>query len=149
MFRPWRLLALAVCVSACAHPVGPARTYGKYEGKAVTTAESALSSVESARLAVVAAVKHHAIGPYVSQVVGDAEDSISGVSGTFASIQPPDERADDLRDELGDLLSDAEDHVGALRIAVRRGEVEGLRDEAAPLADDADALRHFAEEHAS
>jgi hypothetical protein len=37
------------CVS---HPVGPARTFSKYEGKAVTTAEGALSSVETARLAV-------------------------------------------------------------------------------------------------
>jgi hypothetical protein len=138
----------AVVTGGCvSHPVGPARTYDAYEGKAVSTAESARSAVQSARLAVVAAVKHHAFGPYVSQVIGDAEDEIAGVSGTFASIQPPNGDADRLRGELSDLLSDAEDHVAEVRIAVRRGRIGGLGDVAAPLASDADALERFAEGH--
>lgn len=141
------VLAATLLTGCVSHPVGPARTYGKYEGKAVTTADSARSAVETARLAVVAAVKHHVFGPYLSQVIGDAEDDISAVSGTFASIQPPNGRADRLRGELSQLLSDAEDHVAEVRVAVRRGRIGGLGDVAKPLADDADALQSFAEEH--
>lgn len=57
----WRVLAatallvtwasMAACV---AHPVGPARTFGKYRGKAVTTAKSARSAVQDGQVRVTA-----------------------------------------------------------------------------------------------
>lgn len=144
------VVVAATLVTGCvSHPVGPARTYGKYEGKAVTTAQSARSAVQTARLAVDAATKDGVFGPYVSQVIGQAEDAVSAVEGTFASIQPPSGDADRLRGELLDLLSDAEDHVAAVRIAVRRGRIGGLANVATPLAGDAAALQRFAQEHGS
>ena len=55
---------LCVAGTACvSHPVGPARSFSKYEGKAVTTAESALSSVETVRLAARAGTERHVFGP--------------------------------------------------------------------------------------
>jgi len=138
---------LLLAAAGCAHPVGPARTFGKYEGKATTTASAALSNVQTARLVAEAAAKGNVFGPYASSVVSDAEESLDGLSGTFGSIQPPDGRADDLRDELDQLLSDALDHVTDVRIAARRGELATLDDTAAALAGDAEHLEAFVEQH--
>ncbi|MDQ1444375.1 MAG: hypothetical protein QOI20_839 [Acidimicrobiaceae bacterium] len=137
-------LAAGACVS---HPVGPARSFSKYEGKAVTTAESALSAVETVRLAADTAAKDHAFGPYVSQLVSEIEGSASGVQGTFESIQPPDDQADQLRDELDQILSDVVDHISAVRVAVRRGHLLDLDQVAQDLQDDSKHLSDFAEEH--
>jgi hypothetical protein len=144
-------LAAAACVAVLAgctaHPVGPARTFGKYEGKATTTAESALSAVQTARLVADAASRGNAFGPYTSSVVSDAEETVAGLSGTFGSIQPPDGRADDLRDELEQLLADALDHVTAVRVAARRGDLPHLKEIAAPLDGDVAKLQAFMKAH--
>ena len=137
-------LLLGACVS---HPVGPARTFGKYEGKATTSAKSVLSAVETGRMVAGAATRHHLPGPYVGLTLSDAEDAVAGVSGTFASIQPPNDRADQLRTELGDLFSSAEDHLADLRIAARRGQISELAKMAAPLDDDAQKLQAFVQAH--
>ena len=139
-------LLLAGCVP---HPVGPARTYAKYEGKAVTTAESAVSAVQTARLVVETAAKGNATATFTAMLLSEQEESLSGLQGTFGSIQPPDERADDLRDELGELLGDAADHVSTLRIIARRGQLDDLAEEAKPLDEDLRGLHAFAEEHGS
>ncbi len=129
------------------HPVGAARTFGKYQGKAVTTAESALSNVETVRLVAHTASAGNAFGPYTTLVVSDAEESLSGLQGTFDSIQPPDGRADALGKDLDTLLGDALEHVRDVRVAARRGELAQLATIAEPLTDDASKLQAFAEEH--
>ncbi len=149
MPSPWPRLSRAVlpliAVAGCvAHPVGPARTSSKYNGKASTTAKSALSVVETVRLTARAAAEGKATGPYVGVVISDAEDSLDGLSGTFESIQPPAE-ADRVREALSGMLGDALDHVAEVRIAVRRGELSGLGRVAEPLGGDAEALRRFLE----
>ena len=141
-------LVLTIACSACVtHPVGPARTYGKYEGKARTTAESALSEVQAARLVAHTAARGSATGPYTGLVLSDAEESLGGLASTFGSIQPPDERADKVRDDLGSIIDDAEDHVADVRIAARRGDLKTLADVAAPLDDDIEALQAFLSAH--
>ena len=136
------LMPLVACVS---HPVGPARTMAKYDGKAATTAKSALSVVETVRLVARAAADGKAIGTYVDVVVSDAEESLDGLSGTFGSIQPPAERADEVRETLSGMLDDALGHVGEVRIAARRGDLADLGRVAEPLAHDAEVLRMFIE----
>ncbi len=132
------------CVS---HPVGPARTYGKYESKARTSAKSVLSAVETVRLVSDAAAHGNTFGPYASVLVSEQEEAVSAVQGTFDSIQPPDDRADHLRDDLDAVLNDALDHIGDVRVAVRRGELEGLAKIAQPLADDSAKLNQFLDTH--
>jgi hypothetical protein len=142
--------ALPLGLGACTpHPVGPARTFADYEGKAVTTAEAARSSVETARLAAEAGGDDHAFGPYLSVLLSDQEAGLSGVQGTFASVQPPDGRADDLGAELDELLGRALDDLVAVRIAVRRGQLDGLAALAEPLATDSADLAAFIEAHGS
>jgi hypothetical protein len=127
--------------------VGPARTFSAFEGKATTTAESALSRVETARLAADAAGDGNAFGSYVSVLISDQEDALSGLQGTFGSIQPPDARSDALRTQLNGLLGEALDHVSRVRIAARRGELDRLPALATPLRNDALMLQRFVEEH--
>jgi hypothetical protein len=141
-------VVVVVVVTGCTpHPVGPARTFGKYEGKAVTTAESALSQVQTVRLAAQVAGDDGAFGPYLSVLISDQEEALSGVQGTFASIQPPDTRADALREKLDQLLTVALGHVADARIAARRGDLDGVAELGGPLGDDAAALAGFVEEH--
>jgi hypothetical protein len=129
------------------HPVGPARTFGKYNGKAVSTAESAISDVRTAALVARARRDGNAFGPYTSIVVSDAEESVSGVQGTFDSIQPPDTRADELQQELDPLLSDALDKIRQTRIAVRRGDTGALTALVPRLDAAAARLESFTERH--
>lgn len=138
------LLGLAGCTP---HPVGPARTFAAYEGKAVTTAESALSSVQTVRLAAVTGDRGDAFGPFLSVTISDQEDALAGVQGTFGSIQPPDPDGDALRTELDELLSTTLEHVTAVRLEARRGHLDRLGEAAQDLQADARALEHFIEAH--
>ena len=144
---PIVLAALVVAGGCSQHPVGPARTFGAYEAKAVTTAESARSSVETVRLATEAGDDHGGFGPYLSVLVSDQEEALAGVEDTFRSIQSPNEDGDALGDELDGLLGSALTHVTEVRTALRRGQLAGLRDVAAPLVDDSAGLKRFVEDH--
>jgi hypothetical protein len=143
----WRLLFALSCAAMLSSCVAPARSFGAYEGKAATTAEDALSAVETARLAVGAAAKRDAFAPYLSVVLGEAEDAASSVQGTFDSVQPPDSRSDQLRQDLDDRLQAAVSVLSDLRIAVRRGEARELPSRLEDLTKAADALRAFHEAH--
>jgi hypothetical protein len=127
--------------------VGPARSFSKYEGKAVTTAESALSAVETVRLAAETGGHGDAFGPYLSVLVSDQEEALSGVQGTFGSIQPPNTAASDLRGELDELLNTALDEVTDVRIVLRWGQLGRVAVTAKPLEKTAQQLEDFIEVH--
>jgi hypothetical protein len=142
-----RLLATAVLLVAVTGCVGPAPSVDSYEGKAAHTARDALSQLQTARLAV----EHSGGMPaaYLETVLVDAEESYSSVEAAFTSIQPPDDpAADRLRDELDPMLSDGSDGMTELRILARRGDTAELRSAAAKLAELAEGLDRFGEEHA-
>ncbi len=140
-------MALACTFTACvSHPVGPARSSDKYVGKATTTAESAASQLRSLRLAALAGARGRVFGPYLAVVASEAEDALSSLQGTFASIQPPGEADDEVRQTLEALLSDAVEHAADVRIAVRRGELSELDRTSLPLHNDARELDLFINE---
>jgi hypothetical protein len=135
---------LAGCV---AHPVGPARSTASYERKANTTAESALSAVETVRLLAGSGSDGNALATYLSVAVSEQEDALGGLRGTFMSIQPPEgEQSAALRDQLSTILTSSFDHVGDVRIEIRRGAIADLDVVAEPLAEDATELRALIEE---
>ena len=142
MAAPCALLLLAACTP---HPVGPARSYDKYRGKAVTTAQSALSVAETVRLLAEAAARGHTFGPYTAMSLSEQENAISGLQATFASIQPPEARASELRSSLGHLLTQEVEQVGSLRISARRGQLRSLAQQAAPLEGVSKRLHEFIE----
>lgn len=141
------LVALAVIATLSAgcseHSVGPARTYDDYERKSRTSAEVALSAVETVRLLAETSSDGNAWGAYTSVSLSEQEDTLAEAEGDYASIQPPDNRSDDLRAELLDLLGTASDHIAAVRIEARRGNLDSLADVAKPLGADSAALQQF------
>jgi hypothetical protein len=143
MRRSW--LAIVLLLGAC---TGPVRSTNVYESKAGATAETVASAVETARLAVDAAGQDKAFGRYLAQVLAEAEEDADAAQGTFDAIQPPDGRADELRDHLDELLSRASDTLAELRIGARRGDTAELAGPAAALAELADRLHTFAEAYA-
>jgi hypothetical protein len=139
-WRPW-IVAILVLGGCVAHPVGPARTFESYSAKASTTLESTISAVETVRLLAATAADGRTFGSYTSIAMSEQEDALGGLRGTFMSIQPPpDARSAQLRDDVSRLLTDAFDHVGDVRIAARRGQLDDLVAVAAPLEADAEAL---------
>jgi hypothetical protein len=141
------VLLAGIAAGCVAHPVGPARTFASYEAKARTTAESARSSVATTALLVQSAADGDLFGTYASSAVSEQEDALSGVEGTFGSIQPPDEASVALRSELLDILSTASDHVSAVRVEVRRGHLDGVDVFLPQLAADEAALTAFLAAH--
>jgi hypothetical protein len=143
MRRSW--LGILLLLGAC---TGPVRSDNVDEAKAGQTAEAVASAVETAGLAVDAAREGKAHGRYLTQVLVEAEEDAGSAQGTFDGIQPPDQRADELRDRLDELLTEATGTLADLRIAARRGELAELPELAAPLTEVAGKLHAFAEEHA-
>ena len=143
MRRSW--LAILLLLGAC---TGPVRSANVYESKAGETAAAVASAVETARLAVDAAREGKAHGRYLTQVLVEAEEDAGSAEGVFDGIQPPHRQADELRDRLDELLTEATGTLAELRIAARRGELAELPELAAPLTEVAGRLHAFAEEHA-
>jgi hypothetical protein len=144
MRRSW-VAVLVVGVAAC---TGPVRSDNVYESKAGHTAETVVGAVETARLAVDAGGGGKAYGRYLVQVLAEAEEDAGAAQGTFDAIQPPDRRADRLRDRLDQLLTEATSTLAELRIAARRGRTAELPRLAAPLGKVAEQLHAFAEAYA-
>lgn len=140
-------LALVGVTAGCFQPVGPARTFHDYELKAESTAKATRSAVETARLGVKVATRGDAFPTYVSVLLSEAERDAANAQGTFAGIQPPDDRADALRDRLGRLLDRTGDVLSTLRITARRADLDGLAREARPLPRLSRRLDRFAKAH--
>jgi hypothetical protein len=135
---------MLLLVGAC---TGPVRSSPVYESKAGQTAEVVASAVQTALLAVEAAEQDKAYGGYLTQVLVEAEEEAGSAQGTFEAIQPPDDRADELRSRLDDLLTEATGTLAELRIVARRGRFAELAELAGPLPGVATKLGDFAEAH--
>jgi hypothetical protein len=140
-------LAIAFSTTACVRTVGPARTFDDYERKAKDTAESVLSSVQTARLGARVGSDGDAFGPYVSVLLSESETGAAHAASVFASIQPPDAHADHVRRRLRPMLDAAEQHLADLRIAARRGDLDRLARVAEPLDPLAHRLERFVARH--
>jgi hypothetical protein len=141
------LAAFAVVLAACVQPVGPARTFESYEHKAKRTAETALSAVQTGRLGAQAAKRDDTFAPFLAVLVSNAEDEASSAQTTFDSVQPPNDRSDNLRDDLDPLLTRAVDALSQARIAARRADFDEVAKQEPKLAKSARELDRFVEEH--
>jgi hypothetical protein len=139
--------AIALVLLAATACVAPARSFDAYEGKAADTADSALSAVETGRLAAETAGRDDSFATTLSVVLADAESDASGARSIFESIQPPDTRSDQLRTQLDAILGRAVDGLSRLRITARRGEISALPRVAQPLAAVSHDLEAFSNSH--
>src|SRR3954466_5845725 len=104
----------------------PARTRDDYAHKSKDTAESVLSSVQTARLAARIGTRGDAFGPYVSVLLSESDEAVAKAQGSYDRIQPPDAWADATRARLSRLLDRSNTIVSRLRITARRGELDRL-----------------------
>lgn len=141
--RALAVLVAGLVLSGC---VSPSRTDRDYELKAGSSAKAVASAVATALLGVEAATDGRATGPYLSVLLGNAEEDAASVQSQFDSVQPPTHRADEIRDQLDEQLQAATDGLADLRIAVRRGITKELGEVAAPLRPVLVALRAMSEE---
>jgi hypothetical protein len=137
-------LALWVGVTSC---TGPALSFDAYEGKAVSTAETATSQVETSILAAHTAAEGRLANPTVTVLLEDAESGATHARDTFASIQPPDPASDGVRSELLPILDRAVGDIGAMRIASRRGDLEAVGRLGDDLVGIGDSLDRFVSIH--
>lgn len=130
---------LVVLLAAC-NPV--ITNSSDYRTAGARTAGDASAQVASAAMAAQLAIDDRAFASYLSVVTGDAEDALSGIQNTFGSLQPPTEQDVVLREQLLDLLSQAQDDVAGVRIAIQAGDVPPpeLVDQLTGLQDDLDQM---------
>jgi hypothetical protein len=145
MVRPSIAVVVAgLILTGC---VLPARSFGDYEGKAVSSAETAISQAQTASLTGVVVRGDGLFAPNVSVVLADAETGAVTARDTFASIQPPDGASDALRTELLPLLERTADEIARLRIAARRRDLSAVVEGTAALDDLTAELERFVAEH--
>lgn len=113
--------AVAVALGSC---VAPAFNESQYRSKVAATAGDAVAAIESVRLAIEASSRHHLPTNPIDVAISEQEDILSAVAGTFSSVQPPDADMERLRDEVLDLLDEAQTQVEDARIAYRNNDVE-------------------------
>jgi hypothetical protein len=135
------LMLIGLLVSAC---VGNAATTGAYRGKAHLSAESAISALETALLAVQTSAKGNLFDATLEVTLSQAEDDFGSVQQQFDSIQPPNtDEADRIRDRLDKLLTQGAGTLSDLRIAARRDQQQLMihtAQDVQPLVDKLDAL---------
>ena len=144
MRRAVALLFAALLTAGC---VGPSRTDADFELKAGNTAKAVRSALQSALLAADGAGEGKLTSNYVSVVLGEAELDASTAQATFESYQPPSAAADELRNDVNDLLGEAIDGLVALRITARRGQLDRLPRIAERLKPLATALEQVQEKY--
>jgi hypothetical protein len=135
----------AALLAAC---VGPATTNAAYTGKALRTANDALSQVQTARLSALSALEGKLPHAYLETVLSESEDALSSIANAFDSIQPPNSKtADRLRNALDAILSDGTGALAQLRIDARRNDTAAVRADVAQLAPIAAGFQHFTQAH--
>jgi len=138
---------MVVALATAAGCVAPARTFDDFEGKAVTSAESAASQTRTAILTSSVSERSRLPGPTASVIVAEAAAGATSVRDTFASIQPPDPESDALRAELLPVLEQAADLIASMRIAARRSDAQAMAAIGAELQPVAVNLERFVEDH--
>jgi hypothetical protein len=137
------ILIVGVALIVGLKPMTPARTRDDFAHKSKDTAESVLSSVQTARLAARVGTRGDAFGPYVSVLLSESDDAVAKAQGSYDRLQPPDAWSDATRARLGRLLDRSNTLVSRLRITARRGELDRLERQARPLRPVVAQLERF------
>jgi hypothetical protein len=136
-------LALAIAALLTQGCTAPAFNESQYRSKVANTAESAVSVIETVRLALDDATRHTLPIAPIDVTVSAQEDIIGAVAGTFSSVQPPTEEMDALRTKVLDLLAEAQTKVETARIELRRGDLDeafSTIEEAAEVSTELDEI---------
>jgi hypothetical protein len=135
------VLAALAMTAGCAEP---SDSYSDYQSKVHETAVALISAVATGQLAAGQLVAGKSTGSFTDAVVTDAEKDADSVQTTLDSRQPPDTRSIALKNQADQAIQSAVTGLADLRIAVRRGDVNGIRQARAELAKARGQLERFA-----
>lgn len=125
------VVALAVTLlSGC---VVPARGDAAYRTDATQALESATSVARTAEVTLRHWLAGDVTTAYADTVVTDAEKAIGPIQTSFGAVDPSSRAVDALREDVTGRLSDTESALARSRIALRRGDHDGVREGAVQL----------------
>lgn len=130
----------ATLLSGC---VSPAFNHGAFRENASGAVGSALSESLTARLTIDALSAGKVTVAAANTIITENEDALGPIQSSFGNVDPPTRPDDSLRDAVVKALGDAEDAIAQARIAVRRGDDEGLREARASLEKASHALQQM------
>ena len=142
MRRGSAIIVLLVCSVGCSLP---ATTFEAYRAKA---AAAALEVVSHARTAILVAHldgQDRLLSAAVAVQLRDAEKAAATAVAKFASVQPPDARADHLRARILPLLERASDAIARMRFEATRNDPAALLRSRSSLLDPSGVLERWAE----
>lgn len=128
-------------VAGCAEP---SDSYSDYQSKVQQTAIAMISAVATGQLASGQLVTGRSTGAFADAVVTDAEKDAGSIQTALDSRQPPDSRSIALKNQVDQAVQSAVTGLADLRIAVRRDDVNGIRNARAELAKAQKQLERFA-----
>jgi hypothetical protein len=140
-----RTIAAAAAVIACAGCAGPTLTDHAMRSQASRSAESAVSEVETIRLAVQTQLDGNAWWQFTDILVTDSETALSSIESTLSSRQPPSDETAQVRNTVVAALGDAVDLAAATRIAVRSHDDSRLEQLVSDLGDMSNRLSKLEE----
>ena len=141
MLRPKLFVLLLICAAVgCSLP---ATTLDPYRSKAVDAAEEATSQARTAILSAHLLGRDRLLSTSVAVQLHEAEASTAAAVETFASVQPPDGRADRLRAHVLPVLERVSDLISRMRFEARREDTEALLALRSALIEPADALERW------
>lgn len=140
--RPRCLLALAFCVAVgCSLP---ATTFEAYRSKATHAADEVASQARTAILTADLAARDRLLASAVAVQLADAEAAATAAVQSFASVEPPDARADRLRARILPALEEATDAITRMRFEALRDDTAGMLELRSFLVEPAEVLERWA-----
>ena len=146
MRRRWSAIGvLLVCAVGCSLP---ATTFEAYRSKAAEAAQEVVSQARTAILAAHLAGQDRLLGTAVTAQLKAAETAAAAVVESFASVQPPDARADHLRARILPVLERASDAITRMRFEAKRGHTAALLGLRSSLIEPTGVLEQWADSNA-
>ena len=115
---------VALYAAGCATPVV---TEAGYRHKVTSTAKEISSAIASAQLGVRLHLDGRMAFAWTDQTVSDAELDADSAASAFASRQPPNNTALHLYQQAEKPIQDGVDALRSMRIAVRRGGMDEVK----------------------
>ena len=142
MRRGSAIILLFVCSAGCSLP---ATTFEAFRSQAADAATEVAAQARTAILLAHLAGQDRTLATATAAQLTDAEKTAATAVERFASVQPPDARANDLRARILPVLERASDAVTRMRFEAARGHTAALLRLRSSLLDAAEALERLAE----
>src|SRR4051794_21885530 len=136
-------LVVALVLSAC---VSSSPNDADFAKKAQKTVDTVAAAVGTAQLGITALHDGDAFDPYLSVLLGEAEEDAGAARQSFDSVQPPGVDSDEVRDQVHEVTDEAIELLSEARIAIRREDYDAVLALDAPLAGVSERLKQLSED---